>query len=158
MNAPTSPSAAPVAHAPTAGTTPAAAATNPGRRLISSGSRFEEQAAYSRAVVHGDTVYVSGTTGFDYRAMRISDDLIEQTHQTFANLAEALRAAGASLDDVVRVRYLMTEADAFERVAPVLRQYFGTARPAATMMTVGLIDARMKIEIEVEARLPASTS
>jgi len=120
--------------------------------LISSGSSFEALAGYSRAVVVDDTVHVSGTTGFDYTSMRISDDLVEQTHQTFRNISAALQQAGASLDDVVRVRYLVTEASAFETVAPVLGQYLARARPAATMMVVGLIDARMKIEIEVTAR------
>jgi len=124
------------------------------RQLISSGSRFEAEAGYSRAVIHGDTVYVSGTTGFDYAAMRISDDLVEQTHQTFANLAAALAQARVTLDDVVRVRYLVTEPGAFAVIAPVLAHYFARARPAATMMVCGLIDARMKIEIEVDARIP----
>lgn len=124
------------------------------RRLISSGSRFEAEAGYSRAVVDGDTIHVSGTTGFDYAAMRISDDLVEQTHQTFANLASALGQAGATLDDVVRVRYLITEPGAFAVIAPILAHYFARARPAATMMVCGLIDARMKIEIEVDARMP----
>jgi len=120
---------------------------------ISSGSTFEQLAGYSRAVVHGDTVYVSGTTGFDYAAMTISDDLLTQTHQAFANLGAALQQAGATLDDVVRVRYLVTQADAFGRIAPVLGHYFAHARPAATMMVVGLIDPRMLIEIEVTARI-----
>ncbi|CAN5185857.1 hypothetical protein BH11PSE11_BH11PSE11_19600 [soil metagenome] len=124
------------------------------KRLISSGSTFETLAGYSRAVVENGLVHVSGTTGFDYAAMRISDDLLEQTHQTFRNIAAALEQAGASLDDVVRVHYLITDASYFEPIAPLLGKYFARARPAATMMVVGLIDPRMKIEIEVTARIP----
>lgn len=124
------------------------------RRLISSGSSFETLAGYSRAVVDDDIVHVSGTTGFDYSTMTISGDLVEQTHQCFRNIAAALGEAGASLADVVRVRYLLVDAADFERVAPIFGQYFAEARPAATAMVVGLVDARMKIEIEVTARLP----
>ena len=119
---------------------------------VSSGSAFEALAGYSRAVVDGDTVHVSGTTGFDYAAMTIADDLVTQTHRCFANIAAALAEAGATLDDVVRVRYLLIDASDFERVAPLFGDYFATARPAATAMVVGLVDPRMKIEIEVTAR------
>ena len=104
-------------------------------------------------MVDGDTVHVSGTTGFDYASMTIADDPVEQTHQCFRNLAQALGEAGASLDDVVRVRYLLVDAALFERLAPLFGEYFRNARPAATAMIVGLIDARMKIEIEITARL-----
>lgn len=121
-------------------------------RRISSGSTFETLAGYSRAVVDRDYVHVSGTTGFDYGAMTIADDLVVQTHQCFANITAALRDTGASLDDVVRVRYLLVDAADFERVAPLFGRYFATARPAATAMVVGLVDPRMKIEIEVTAR------
>ena len=123
-----------------------------GRRFISSGSTFEALAGYSRAVVDGDMVYVSGTTGFDYARMTISEDPALQTHQCFANIASALAQAGLSLDDVVRVRYLLTDASQFEPLAPIFGEYFAKARPAATAMVVGLIDPRMKIEIEVTAR------
>ena len=122
------------------------------RRLVSSGSSFEALAGYSRAVVDGDWVHVSGTTGFDYTRMTIAEDLAVQTHQCFANIQAALQQAGLSLDDVVRVRYLLTHADFFELVAPIFGHYFAKARPAATAMVVGLIDVRMKIEIEVTAR------
>lgn len=122
------------------------------RRLISSGSSFEAVAGYSRAVVDGDWVLVSGTTGFDYRTMTIADDAVVQTHQCFANIAAALAQAGLTLDDVVRVRYLLTDAALFERLAPVFGEYLGRARPAATAVIVGLIDPRMKVEIEVSAR------
>ena len=121
------------------------------RRLIGSGSSFEQQIGYSRAVVAGDWVFVSGTTGFDYAAMTISDDLLEQTEQCLKNIEAALKEAGAGLKDVVRVTYMLPEAGAFERCWPVLRRYFGDVRPAATMISAGLADLRMKIEIEVTA-------
>ena len=121
-------------------------------RHISSGSSFETLAGYSRAVVDGDWIFVSGTTGFDYRDMSIVDDAVQQTHQCFTNISAALAQAGATLDDVVRVHYLLTDASLFDHVAPVFGQYFARARPAATAMVVSLIDPRMKIEIEVTAR------
>jgi reactive intermediate/imine deaminase len=124
------------------------------RKRISSGSTFEATAGYSRAVVVGDDVFVAGTTGFDYRAMSIEDDVVAQTRQCFANIDAALREAGATLDDVVRVHYLMVDAADFARVAPIFGEYFAKARPAATMTVVGLLDPRMKIEIEVTARKP----
>jgi enamine deaminase RidA (YjgF/YER057c/UK114 family) len=125
------------------------------RRLISSGSSFEALAGYSRAVVDGRDVHVSGTTGFDYATMAIADDVVVQTRQCLANIAAVLAQAGCTLDDVVRVRYLLTDAAFFERVAPLFGETFARARPAATAMVVGLVDARMKIEIEVDARIPA---
>ncbi len=128
-----------------------------GVRHISSGSSFEALAGYSRAVVDGDWIHVSGTTGFDYRDMSIVDDVVQQTHQCFSNISAALAQADASLDDVIRVRYLLTDASLFDQVAPVFGQYFVRARPAATAMVVGLIDPRMKIEIEVTARHGASS-
>jgi enamine deaminase RidA (YjgF/YER057c/UK114 family) len=128
-----------------------------GVRHISSGSSFEVLAGYSRAVVDGDWIHVSGTTGFDYRDMSIVDDAVQQTHQCFSNISAALAQADASLDDVIRVRYLLTDARLFDQVAPVFGQYFARARPAATAMVVGLIDPRMKIEIEVTARRCAAT-
>jgi enamine deaminase RidA (YjgF/YER057c/UK114 family) len=123
------------------------------RKLISSGSTFEEQIGYSRAVVDGDWVFVSGTTGFDYQAMSISDDLLEQTDQCLKNIEAALKQAGASLKDVVRVTYVLPNAADFQKCWPVLRRYFGTIRPAAMMISAGLADPRMQIEIEVTARI-----
>lgn len=128
--------------------------TRTDRRLISSGSSFEALAGYSRAVVDGDRVHVSGTTGFDYATMTIDPDTVAQTHRCFANLAAALAQAGCTLDDVVRVRYLLTDAAQFMALAPIFGQYFATARPAATAMVVGMVDARIRIEIEVDARVP----
>jgi enamine deaminase RidA (YjgF/YER057c/UK114 family) len=121
------------------------------RTLISSGSTFEAEMGYSRAVAQGDWVFVAGTTGFDYSKMTISDDLSEQTEQTFRNIEAALKQAGASLADVVRVTYMLPNAAEFPQCWPVLRKYFGDVRPAATMISTGLADPRMKIEIEVTA-------
>jgi enamine deaminase RidA (YjgF/YER057c/UK114 family) len=127
------------------------------RKLISSGSTFEEQIGYSRAVVDGDWVFVSGTTGFDYQAMSISDDLVEQTDQCLKNIEAALKQAGASLKDVVRVTYVLPNAADFQKCWPVLRRYFGEIRPAAMMISAGLADPRMQIEIEVTARIRPQT-
>jgi enamine deaminase RidA (YjgF/YER057c/UK114 family) len=121
------------------------------RRLISSGSRFEEQLGYSRAVVVGNQIFVAGTTGFDYSTMTISDDLVEQTRQVLANIESALREAGSSLDDAVRVTYILPDASGFEACWPLLRQAFARSRPAATMITAGVLDPRIRIEIEVTA-------
>jgi enamine deaminase RidA (YjgF/YER057c/UK114 family) len=122
------------------------------RRLISSGSTFEADIGYSRAVVDDDWVFVSGTTGFDYAAMTVAEGLIEQTEQCLKNIGAALAEAGASFEDVVRVTYVLVDAADFPKCWPVLRKYFGVARPAAMMISAGLADPRMKIEIEVTAR------
>ena len=124
------------------------------RKLISSGSSFEKLAGFSRAVVDGDWVFVSGTTGYDYSTMTISPDLEAQTRQTFANISSALAQAGCTLDDVVRVHYYLTDQSYFEKVAPICGEYFKNARPAATALICGLVAAAMKIEIEVTARRP----
>ena len=119
---------------------------------ISSGSPFENDMAYSRAVVDGDWVFVSGTTGFDYKTMTISDDPGVQTEQCFKNIAWALEQAGASLKNVVRVHYILPNAADFPACWPAMRKYLGDVKPAATMFSAGLADPRMKIEIEVTAR------
>jgi enamine deaminase RidA (YjgF/YER057c/UK114 family) len=121
------------------------------RRIISSGSPFERDIGYSRAVVVGDRVFVSGTTGFDYVTMTISDDIAEQAAQCLRNIEAALAQAGASMRDVVRVRYILPNAADFPATWPVLRAAFGEIRPAATMFEAKLADPRMKIEIEVDA-------
>ena len=121
------------------------------RSLISSGSPFEAQIGYSRAVVAGDWVFVSGTTGFDYKLMTISSDIAEQTEHCLKNIASALQQADASMADVVRVTYVLPDASQFEKCWPVLQKYFGDVRPAAMMISAGLLDARMLIEIEVTA-------
>ena len=121
-----------------------------------SGSSFEQQIGYSRAVVAGDWVFVSGTTGFDYSSMTIADDVVAQAEQCCKNIEAALQQAGSSLQDVVRVNYVLPNAADFEPCWPVLRQYLGKAGPAAMMISAGLLDARMKIEIEVTALKRAS--
>jgi enamine deaminase RidA (YjgF/YER057c/UK114 family) len=123
------------------------------RRLIASGSTFETEVAYSRAVVDGDWVFVAGTTGFDYSTMSISEDIVEQTEQAFRNIEAALLQAGSALRDVVRVTYILPNAKDFPRCWPVLRKYFGEIRPAATMISAGLVDEKILIEIEVTARI-----
>jgi enamine deaminase RidA (YjgF/YER057c/UK114 family) len=123
------------------------------RRLISSGSTFEREIGYSRAVVDGEWVFVSGTTGFDYSTMTISDDLTRQTDQCLRNIQAALAEAGATLADVVRVTYVLPKAEEFRDCWAVLRRYFGEVRPAAMMISAGLADPRIRIEIEVTARI-----
>ena len=122
------------------------------RQFITSGSSFEREIGYSRAVVDGDWIFVSGTTGFDYTAMTISDSVTEQAEQCLRNIQAALAQADASLRDVVRVTYIVPEATDFPQCWPILRRYLGDVRPAATMISAGLADPRMRIEIEVTAR------
>jgi len=122
------------------------------RRLISSGSRFEAEAGYSRAVADGEWVFVAGTTGFDYAAMTIADDPAEQARQALRNIAAALAEAGASLADVVRIKYYLPNTADWPQIVPVIGEALGAIRPAATALICGLIDPRMKIEIEVTAR------
>ena len=121
------------------------------RKLISSGSSFEEKIGYSRAVVAGNMIFVSGTTGYDYKTMEISNDITVQTEQCIKNIEKALQEADASLVDIVRLTYILPQADEFERCWPVLKNYFGGIRPAATMISAGLADDKMKIEIEATA-------
>lgn len=121
------------------------------RKLISSGSTFELEIGYSRAVVQGDWIFVSGTTGFDYSTMTIADDLAEQTEQCLRNIEFALKEAGSNIEDIVRVTYVLPNASEFKECWPVLRKYFGSVRPAAMMISAGLADPRMRIEIEVTA-------
>jgi len=97
-------------------------------------------------------VFVSGTTGFDYSTMTIADDIAAQTEQCLKNIVHALEQAGASLKDVVRVTYVVPKAEEFEQTWPTLRKYFGEIRPAAMMISAGLADPRMRIEIEVTAK------
>lgn len=125
------------------------------RRLISSGSRFEAEIGYSRAVLADGWVFVAGTTGFDYATMEISQEVAAQAEQTFRNIDAALRQAGATMADVVRVHYILPDAGLWEACWPVTRAWLGEVRPAATMIVAGLQDPRMKIEIEVTARLPS---
>lgn len=122
------------------------------RRYISSGSAFEAEIGFSRAVVDGEWIFVSGTTGFDYATMTIPDGVVEQAEQCLRNIDRALSEAGAARSDIVRVRYILPDRGDFEPCWPLLRSYFGGAPPAATMIAAALIDPRVKIEIEVTAR------
>lgn len=124
------------------------------RRRISSGSRFEEEIGYSRAVVDGDHVWVSGTTGYDYATMTIAPDVVAQADQAFRNIAAALAQAGASLDDVVRALFIVPNREDWQPCWPVVKQYLGRAKPASTLIHAGLQTEAMRIEIEVTARLP----
>jgi enamine deaminase RidA (YjgF/YER057c/UK114 family) len=121
--------------------------------MISSGSTFEAEIGFSRAVVDGSWVFVSGTTGFDYKTMTIADGIVAQADQCLRNIEAALAQADATLADVVRVTYIVPKADEFRECWPVLRKYFGDVKPAATMISAGLIDPRIRIEIEVTARV-----
>jgi len=122
------------------------------RRLISSGSKFEEEIGYSRAVVVGDDIWVSGTTGYDYATMTIQPDVAAQCDQTFRNIAAALAEAGATLDDVVRVLFIVPNREDWQPCWPVVKKYLGKARPASTLIHAGLQTDAMRIEIEVTAR------
>lgn len=121
------------------------------KKLISTGSTFEEKIGYSRAVVQGDWVFVSGTTGYNYDNMTISEDIAEQTEQCLLNIKNTLEKANASLSDIVRVTYILPEASDFETCWPILRKYLGDIKPAATMFSAKLADNKMKIEIQVTA-------
>ena len=122
------------------------------RRLISSGSTFEKEIGYSRAVVDGEWIFVSGTTGFDYATMTISADVVEQTRQTFRNIEAALQKAGSSLKDAVRATYYVVDIADWPKIYPVFKEFLAESRPAATSIVCGLVDPRMKIEIEITAR------
>ncbi len=122
------------------------------KKLISSGSEFEQNYAYSRAVVQDQWVFVSGTTGYDYDSMNISENVVEQTEQCFKNIQSALLKAGSDLSEVVRIHYILPDKKDFQGCAAVLRKYLSACRPAATMIEAGLLDDAMKIEIEVTAR------
>ena len=121
------------------------------RKLITSGSEFESKMAYSRAVVDGDYVFVSGTTGYNYETMSISSDVAEQTNQCFLNIQQALKKAGSRVENIVRVTYILPKREDFEACWPVLRKWLGETSPAATMFEARLVNDDMKIEIQVTA-------
>lgn len=121
------------------------------RKLISSGSTFEKEIGYSRAVIDGNWVFISGTTGFNYENMTISDDIVSQTEQCMLNIIATLKEARSSIEDIVRITYILPDSNEFEKCWPILRKYFGEIRPAATMFSADLADERMKIEIQVTA-------
>ncbi|KAK2590730.1 hypothetical protein QQS21_011580 [Conoideocrella luteorostrata] len=122
------------------------------RTNISSGSAFEAQIGYSRAVVVDDWIMVSGTTGYDYETGQISGDVAQQTEQTLLNVNKALKEAGSSMADVVRVHYILPQRDDFPKTWTVLNKWFGDVKPAATMIQSALMKEEMKIEIEVTAK------
>ncbi len=122
------------------------------RRLISNGSEFEEKFGYSRAVVDDDMIFVSGTTGYDYTKMTISDDVVEQANQCFINIEEVLQQAGGAIADIVRVTYILPNRDDFFECLPIFQKWLGQVRPAATMFVAGLVNDDMKIEIQVTAK------
>lgn len=121
------------------------------RRLISTGSPFEAEFGYSRALVAGDWCFVSGVTGYDYEAMRLADGAAAQAEACFATIGSVLDEAGFAMADIVRVQYTLTDRALIPEVQPVLRRYLGDIRPAATMVIAGLIQPEMSIEIEVTA-------
>ncbi len=125
---------------------------------ISSGSSFEEKFGYCRAVIDGEMVYVSGTTGYDYSTMELPEGVEAQTRNTLVNIAKALDEAGCTLGDVLRVRYYLADRSDIDLVAPLLGAAFAVSRPAATLVIAGLIKEKMKIEIEVTARIGAAAS
>jgi len=122
------------------------------RKLISTGSPFEKEAGYSRAVVDGDWCFVAGTTGYDYASMEMPDSVEAQTENALSTIADALEEAGFAMKDVVRARYFVTDRDYVNAVFPVLGKTFGEIRPAATMVICDLNTPEMKIEIEVTAK------
>jgi enamine deaminase RidA (YjgF/YER057c/UK114 family) len=123
------------------------------RLHISSGSVFEREIGYSRAVVESGWVFVSGTTGYDYEKMALAEGVVEQCDQAFRNIQAALRQAGARMEDVVRATFILPDRADWPLCWPVVKKWLGNARPAATMMVAGLQVPEMKIEIEVTAKL-----
>jgi enamine deaminase RidA (YjgF/YER057c/UK114 family) len=126
-------------------------------RRISTGSPFEAKIGYSRAVVDGDMIYVSGTTGYDYAKMTMPDDVGEQARNALATIGKALADAGGGLGDVLRVRYYLSDLAHYDAVVAAVGPVFSDIRPAATMVVCGLTMPEMKIEIEVTARIGAGT-
>ena len=125
------------------------------RNLISSGSEFESKIGYSRAVVDGDYIFVSGTTGYNYQEMSISENVVEQAEQCFQNIEKVLKEAGSSIKDIVRITYILPNKKDFEPCWPVFLKWLSSVRPAATMFEAGLINEEIKIEIQVTARKSA---
>lgn len=128
------------------------------KQLINTGSVFEDQVAFSRAVVVDNLVFVSGCTGYNYETTTISDDIVDQAEQTFKNIIHALTQAGSSLKDVVRVTYIVPDPADFERCWPTIRKYFADIRPACTAFCSALTSDKIKIEIEVTAVKPRATN
>ena len=121
------------------------------RRLVSTGSPFEVEFAYSRAVVAGDWCFVAGTTGYDYARMAMPESALGQARNAFDTIERTLAEAGFAMADIVRVQYTITDAALRHEIAPALREALGAVRPAATMVVAGLNEPEMKVEIEVTA-------
>ncbi len=124
------------------------------RLHISSGSRFEDEVGYSRAVVEDGWIFVSGTTGYDYATMALAEGVVAQCDQAFRNIAAALAQAGAAMADIVRVTFILPDRADWPACWPTVKTWLGEARPAATMLVAGLQAPEIRIEIEVTARLP----
>ena len=122
---------------------------------ISTGSPFEATFGYSRAVRDGEFVHVSGTTGYDYATMTMPEAAVEQARNALGTIEKALDDAGSSIRDVVRVRYYLVDMSVYDAVVAAAGEAFGDIRPAATMLLVGMIEDKMKVEIEVTARIGA---
>ncbi len=128
---------------------------NLSRKLISNGSEFESKIGYSRAVVEGEFVFVSGTTGYDYSDMSISGDVSAQVDQCFYNIEKALIEAGSAIDAIVRVTYILSNRDDFETCWPILGKWLGDVRPAATVFEARLLNDEIKVEVQVTAKIKA---
>lgn len=128
------------------------------RKLISTGSPFETRIGYSRAVVVDGWVFVAGTTGYDYATMQMPDRVEDQCRNALATIAFVLAEAGGSLADIVRVRYILPDADLWPACWPITAEAFAGSRPAATMIVAGLQEPAMKIEIEATARMAGTSS
>ena len=123
----------------------------PTRKLVSSGSEWEEKFAYSRAVAQGNWCFVSGTTGANYELSTMPEEAAQQTRNAFTTIDAALRGAGFEMGHVVRVQYTVTDRKYIEQIQPELQRAFGAIKPAATLIIADLIEEGMKIEIEVTA-------
>ena len=123
------------------------------RRLFSTGSPFERQGGYSRAVADGDFCFVAGTTGYDYATMTMPGDVAEQARNAFRTIDTVLDEAGFALADVVRATYYILNRSDADAVLAVCGEYLRDIRPAGTILVVaGLLRPEMKVEIEVTAK------
>lgn len=121
------------------------------RTLISSGSKWEDLAAYSRAVIDGDWIFVSGTVGFNPKDSSIVEDFDQQMDQIFTNISNVLAQADAELKDIVRVRCYIVDTKYVVLMSKKLHQYLGDIRPANTTIVTQLAAEGALIEIEVTA-------
>jgi enamine deaminase RidA (YjgF/YER057c/UK114 family) len=121
------------------------------RRLISTGSTFEREYGYSRALVQGPWIFVSGTTGYDYARMTMPEDVVAQTRASWATIEAVLTEAGASLADIVRCHYYVVDPADADAMLRVCGEVLGRIRPAATLVVAQLLTPEIKVEIEVTA-------